>query len=462
MSQDILIIDDEKDIRELISGILTDEGYITTTADGVVQAIESIKKQNPHLIILDVWLGDSAQDGLRLLSIIKKEYQHIPVIMMSGHGTIDTAVQAIKDGAYDFIEKPFDSNRLLTSIQKTLEVTKLKKENKELKIKTCHFDSLIGESPNIRMVKQTIEKIAPLNGQCIIIGAAGTDKEAIAREIHNNSPRAQNQLEIINCNAFSPQQFETAFFGLQIKGERENTIIQGCLEKSHGGTLFINNINSVSFYMQLKILKMLKEKSFVRIGGINYLNPNVRIIAGATPNIKQQVLKNSFHEELFYRLGIYIIQIEPLHSRKSDIPLLLNHFMNQTAKAYSILPKKFSPEVMGILLAYSWPGDVLQMRNLVDLILIKHIAIEKENIITLEDLPIEIIENKTTTNTNNMQFISKVSEMSLKQAREIFEREYFIEQLKKFSWNISKTAKFVGMERSAFHRKLKSLNISHS
>lgn len=460
MALDILIVDDENDIRELVSGILTDEEYSARTAASVLDALELIKERNPDLIILDVWLGEGERDGMRLLEIIKNEYPHITVIMMSGHGTIDTAVLAIKKGAYDFIEKPFDSNRLITSVKKAIEAATLKQENEELRIKACMLDSIVGESQNISHIKQTIGKIAPLNGRCIIIGPAGSDKESIAREIHKNSQRSKNHFSIINCTAYPPKQIEIELFGIQVTGESNSKIIQGAIEKANYGTVFINEINSLPNDVQLKILKMMKEDSFTRIGSSSKIPHNIRLIAGASQEIFEQVKNNSFNEELFYRLSAHVIKIDPLCSRKIDIPILLNNFMNSLAKSHSVLPRKFSNEAMGVLISYSWPGDILQLKNFIDWILVSQISKDSNGIISIEDLPKEITEEKTPNNSNNTHLISRVCELSIKEARETFEREYFIEQLKKFSWNISQTSKFVGMERSALHRKLKSLNIS--
>lgn len=459
MPYNILVVDDELDIRELVSGILEDNNYDTESAGSYIEAEESIQKKRPNLVILDVWLGDSDRDGLRLLELIKKDYEYVPVIMMSGHSTIETAVSAIKKGAYDFIEKPFDSIRLITSVEKAIESSKLQMENTELKVKAQVSDTILGNSQNIASIRQQISKIAQLNGRCLILGPAGSDKEIIAKEIHKLSPREKSPLGILNCNSYNSRQLESELFGIEIKSFEGTTIKQGLLEKINGGTLFIDELDIASFDFQLKFLKMLKEDAFSRIGSSTKIPVNIRVIAGVPSNIEQLVKEGSFSSELFYRLNANSIKVLPLSSRREDIPLLLEHFMEQSAKAHQTTPRHFSNEALGILSSYAWPGDVMQLRNMIDWILTIAIS-EKESksVISIDDLPKEIIEGKSSTPANN-QFISIVSELSIRDARESFEKEYFLEQLKKFKGNISQTAKFVGMERSALHRKLKSLDI---
>ncbi len=462
MAFNILIVDDESDIRDLVSGILEDNGYETETAGSYIEADESIKKIRPNLVILDVWLGESDRDGLRLLEVIKKNYDYVPVIMMSGHGTIETAVSAIKRGAYDFIEKPFDSARLITSVEKAIDATKLQMENADLKVKAKVSDEILGKSQNVANIRQLIEKIAPLNGRCVILGPAGSDKETIAKEIHRLSPRLKSPFRILNCRSYGSMQLEAELFGTEIKAADGVSIKSGILEKVNGGTLFIDELSSAPFEFQLKILKMLKDEHFSRLGSSDKISLNIRLIAGLPSNIDQLVKEGIFSDELYCRMNANLIKILPLKSRREDIAYLLDYFMGQAAKAHNTTPKRFSSEVMGILNSYPWPGDVMQMKNMIDWILTVAIS-EDENhgVLTIDDLPKEILEGKTTA-VNNTQFISTVSELSIRDAREAFEKEYFIEQLKKFGGNISQTAKFVGMERSALHRKLKSLDICDS
>lgn len=462
MAYNILVVDDELDIRELVSGILEDNNYDTKTAGSYIEAEEAIRKKRPNLVILDVWLGESDRDGLRLLELIKKDYEYVPVIMMSGHGTIETAVSAIKKGAHDFIEKPFDSMRLITSVEKAIETSKLQMENTELKVKAKVSDEILGISQNINNIKQQITKIAPLNGRCLILGPVGSDKETIAREIHKLSPREKSPFGILNCNSYNSRQLESELFGVEVKTFDGVTIKQGLLEKINGGTLFIDELTSTSLDFQLKFLKMLKEDGFYRIGSNSKISTNIRIIAGVSSDIDHLVKEGLFSNELYCRMNANLIKISPLSSRREDINFLLEYFMNQAAKAHQTTPKHFSNEALGILNTYSWPGDVMQLKNMIDWILTIAISEnENKNIISVDDLPKEIIEGKSG-NVPNTQFISIVSELSIRDAREAFEKEYFTEQLRRFRGNISQTAKFVGMERSALHRKLKSLNILDS
>ncbi len=462
MAYNILVVDDESDIRELVSGILEDNDYETETAGSYIEAEEIIKRKRPNLVILDVWLGESDRDGLRLLELIRKDYEYVPVIMMSGHGTIETAVSAIKKGAHDFIEKPFDSARLITSVEKAIETSKLQMENTELKVKAKVSDKILGISQNINNIKQQITKIAPLNGRCLILGPAGSDKETIAREIHKLSPREKSPLGVLSCSSYNSRQLGSELFGVEVKTLDGVTIKQGLLEKINGGTLFIDELTSTSLDFQLKFLKMLKEEGFYRIGSNSKIPVNIRVIAGVSSDIEQLVKEGTFSNELYCRMNANLIKIFPLNSRREDISFLLEYFMDQSAKAHQTTPKHFSNEALGILNTYSWPGDVMQLKNMIDWILTIAIS-ENENksIISIDDLPKEIIEGKSG-NVPNTQFISIVSELSIRDAREAFEREYFAEQLRRFRGNISQTAKFVGMERSALHRKLKNLNILDS
>ncbi|MDR1234186.1 MAG: sigma-54 dependent transcriptional regulator [Holosporales bacterium] len=460
MAFNILIVDDEEDIRGLVSGILNDHDYETETAEGYVTAVESIHRRRPHLAIIDVWLGDNDRDGLRILELIKKEYEYVPVIMMSGHGTIETAVSAIKHGAHDFIEKPFDSHRLITSVEKAIEVTKLQMENADLRIKAKYSGAILGESTNSNYIRQTVERIGPLSGRCVIMGPYGSDKEIVAREIHRLSNRAKSPFGVLNCRSLLENHLETELFGTEIVISDNIQIKHGLLERVNGGTLFIDELVSSSPDFQMKFLRTIKDEAFARIGSHKKLKLNIRVIAGFPPDIEQIIKDGEFSNELFYRLNANSIKITPLNARREDIPILLNHFMEQSAKSHNTVPKRFSSEAKGILNTYAWPGDVMQLRNLVDWVLTNSISAQCDDLlITIDDLPREIMGTKSNGSAE-IPFISSVSEMSIRDARETFEREYFIEQLKKFSGNISQTSKFVGMERSALHRKLKALNIT--
>ncbi|MDR2598170.1 MAG: sigma-54 dependent transcriptional regulator [Holosporales bacterium] len=460
MAFNILIVDDEADIRGLVSGILSDVGYETETASHYVEAVSMIQKKRPNLVVIDVWLGENDRDGLRLLELIKKDYEYVPVIMMSGHSTIETAVTAIKRGAHDFIEKPFDSNRLLTSIDKAIEVSKLQMENAALKVKARYSEVIPGESQNAVYIRQLIEKVAPLGGRCVILGPNGSDKEIIAREIHRLSNRAKSPFGVLNCRSFGVRRLESELFGSEIIGPDGVKIQQGMLEKITGGTLFIEELISTSPEFQLKFLKVIKDGSFSRIGSAEKLQLGLRVIAGFPLNIDHLIKNKDFSDELFCRLNANMIKIDPLSSRREDVPILLEHFMERSARAHNVAPRRFSSEAIGVLRAYAWPGNELQLKNLIDWVLAMSVSSDDESSsISVDALPNEIMWNKTH-DAAEIPFISAVSELSIREAREAFEKKYFIEQLKKFSGNISQTSKFVGMERSALHRKLKALNIT--
>ena len=463
MAYNILVVDDEADIRELVSGILEDNGYKSSMASSYVEASEAIKKFPPNLIILDVWLGDGDREGMRLLELVKKNYEYIPVIMMSGHGTIQTAVTAIQQGAYDFIEKPFDSARLLTSITKAIEANQLQMENAELKVKAKVSDGIIGKSPNAQNVRNLINKVSSLNGRCIILGSTGSDKEIVAREIHKLSSRSKAPFCAINCQAYGLQQLEIELFGTEVGNLDDKTIKNSLLEKVNGGTLFIDELAYTSLEFQQKLLSVLKKDSFSRIGSRESIPLDVRIIAGLPLNIENLIKKEEFSDELYYRLNANVIKILPLVERKEDIPCLIEHYMRQAIKSSNMSTKRFSTDALIFLSNYPWTGDVMQLKNTIDWILTFVNAANKDKtLIELRDLPQDIVgEKKDDIQTweNHDQAVSIHSELSIKEAREKFEKAYFVEQLKKFGGNISQVAKFVDMERSALHRKLKALGI---
>ncbi|MBR1943959.1 MAG: sigma-54-dependent Fis family transcriptional regulator [Alphaproteobacteria bacterium] len=458
---DIVVIDDENDICEMVSGILEDNGYNVRCSNCYVDAVQLVEDKVPQIIIIDVWINDSERDGLRLLQYVKENYPDVVAIMMSGHGTIATAVEAIKSGAYDFIEKPFDASRLLVSIEKAIEISKLKSENDVLKLKAKVTDNILGDSSNIKEIKKNITQFAKLNTRCSIIAPRGADKDNIAKEIHNLSPRSQAMFCAINCFRRNPQQLEMDLFGSEIVVDGTTQIIRGLFEKANGGTLFIDNMDLIPLDLQTKIVSVFINNKFYRVGNKN--NPlqfNVRIIAGLPLNINELLLNKSFNQELFYRVNINTINVLPLNKRVQDIPYILQHYLDQVSNSYHLGQLTLSSEAIELLKLYKWPGDMLEMKYMVDWILSNILLKEtNKNIIYADDLPSEVVRNNID-DSFEIPFMAQVSHLGIKEAKESFEKEYFKNQLQKFAGNVSKVSRFTGMERSALYRKLKQLNIT--
>lgn len=458
MAQDILIVDDEADIRDLIFGILSDEGYTARTASDGLSALNMIKARQPNLVILDVWLGDSERDGLKILDIIKRDHPYVPVVMISGHGTIETAVSAIKKGAYDFIEKPFQTERLLVVVERAIESSRLKRENDELRVKARVSSSLIGNSSAIQQLRQSLEKVSATNGRIFISGPSGADKEALAREIHARSKRAKGPFLSINCSAYHPQQLEAELFGTEIFGLSPDTPRKiGLLEKAHTGTVLLDEIAQLPLPVQSKIVKVLQEQAFSRIGSDQKIEIDIRFLAGTSDDIQRMIQEGNFREDLFYRLSVSHIQMPTLGDRVTDIPLLAQHFMEQAAAAHGLLPRAFSQEALVMLQSYTWPGDLQQLKNVVDWLLIMAGGDPREPIQSSQ-LPTEIVNGNNFANSWQ-QKSADIVVLPLREAREAFEREYLLTQVQRFSGNISQTARFIGMERSALHRKLRALGV---
>ncbi|MBY0282084.1 MAG: sigma-54 dependent transcriptional regulator [Alphaproteobacteria bacterium] len=458
MAQDILIVDDEADIRDLISGILSDEGYTTRTASDGLAALDMIKARQPNLVILDVWLGDSERDGLKILDIIKRDHSYVPVVMISGHGTIETAVSAIKKGAYDFIEKPFQTERLLVVVERAIESSRLKRENDELRVKARVSSSLIGNSSSIQQLRQALEKISSSNGRVFMSGPNGADKETLAREIHVRSKRERGPFISINCGAYHPQQLEAELFGTEIFGLSVDTPRKiGLLEKAHTGTVFLDEITQLPLPVQSKIVKVLQEQAFFRIGSDQKIDIDIRFLAGTSDDIQKMIQEGNFREDLFYRLSVSHVHVPTLKDRVTDIPLLAQNFMEQAAAAQGVLPRSFSQEALVMLQSYSWPGDLQQLKNVVDWLLIMVGGDPREPIQSFQ-LPTEIINGNNFANSWQ-QKSADIVVLPLREAREAFEREYLLTQVQRFSGNISQTARFIGMERSALHRKLRALGV---
>lgn len=457
----IIIVDDENDICEMVSGILEDDGYDTRCANCYVDAVQLIEEKVPQMVIIDVWINESDRDGLRLLQYIKSKYPDVIAIMMSGHSTIATAVEAIKSGAYDFLEKPFDASRLLISIEKALEVSKLKSENDSLKLKAKVTENILGESSNIREIKKNITQCSKLNTRCAIVAPRGADKEDIAREIHNLSQRSQAPFLSINCLRYNPKQLEIDLYGSEIFINGTSQITRGLFEKASGGTLFIDNIDLMTMDLQSKILSTFICNKFNRVGDKNtLLQLDTRVIVGLPSNIEELMESRSFNRELFYRVSINKINVLPLSKRVQDIPHILQHYLDQIATSHHLGHLTLSSDAIEILKLYKWPGDMAEMKYMVDWIL-SNILVKENNksIIYADDLPPEIIRNNSN-NSFEIPFMAQVSHLGIKEAKESFEKEYFKNQLQKFAGNVSKVSRFTGMERSALYRKLKQLNIN--
>ncbi len=473
---DTLVVDDEEDICELVSGILSDNGYSTRTAFGYGEAIKEIEKKIPQLVILDVWLGEGDRDGIRLLQYAKAQNPHLPVIMMSGHGTIDTAVTAIQKGAYDFIEKPFEPSRLLVSVSKALESASLQKENESLKVKAKVTDSVLGSSSNVREINLFIERVAPLNGRCLITGHKCSDKEDIARKIHNSSPRVQAQFCSINCSQCDARYLELELFGSEILMDDKAQISRGLLEQTNGGTLFIDNIESLPHEVQFRLLNAFISNSYIRVGGkqSSQLPLNSRVIAGTSINLVDAVNDGVFNKELYYHIGVNKVSILPLNKRVNDIPILIQHYLNQMSAMYSVPNVTIDPSVVAILKGYNWQNDMVELRSVVDWIFSQVISRhDKTMTVYKSDLPPNMLTSSPVssvaftdygngaTQSVNSSIVkdSSIFDLGIKEAKERFEREYYVSQLKKYAGNIQRTSEIIGMDRSALYRRLKHLKI---
>ena len=453
MAFDILIVDDEADIRELVAGILQDEGFVTRTARESDDALTQIGARRPNLVFLDIWLQGSRLDGLQLLDSIKQEHAELPVVMISGHGNIETAVAAIKQGAYDFIEKPFKADRLVLVAQRALENSRLKREVKVLK--QLSPSTLVGHSPSINLLRQTVEKVAPTNSRILIVGPSGAGKELAARAVHAASTRTEGPFVVINAAAMTPELMEIELFGAEAQnGTQERKI--GALEEADGGSLFIDEIADMPRETQNKILRVLVEQTFQRVGGTNKLSVDVRIISSTSRNIEAEITSGKFREDLYHRLSVVPVRVPPLAERREDIPDLVRYFMEQISLATGLPRRLIGEDAMAVLQSHDWPGNVRQLRNNVERLMILAGG-DPEAVITASMLPQDV--GSMVPSMPNGNGGEQLMGLPLREAREVFEREYLVAQISRFGGNISRTAEFVGMERSALHRKLKALGI---
>jgi two-component system nitrogen regulation response regulator NtrX len=455
MASDILIVDDESDICELVAGLLQDEGYATRTARDSDAALNEIKSRRPNLIFLDIWLQGSRLDGLQLLDSVKEQHPEMPVVMISGHGNIETAVAAIKRGAYDFIEKPFKADRLVLVADRALETSRLKREVRELKALTPVPISLVGRSPSINQLRQTIEKTAPTNSRIMIVGPSGAGKELAARHLHALSARASGPFVIINAAAITPELMEVELFGVeQTNGTQQRKV--GALEEAHGGSLFIDEIADMPRDTQNKILRVLVDQTFQRVGGSTKVAVDVRIVSSTSRNIEAEIAAGRFREDLYHRLSVVPIRVPPLAERREDIPELVTYFMEQISQSTGLPQRKIGGDAMAVLQSHDWPGNVRQLRNNVERLMILAGG-DPNAAISASMLPQDVGSMVPAMPNGNGG--EQLMGLPLREARELFEREYLVAQINRFGGNISRTAEFVGMERSALHRKLKALGI---
>ncbi len=454
MSIDILVVDDEEDIRELVSGILEDEGFSPRSAADSTSALAAVRDRLPSLVVLDVWLQNSAMDGIEILQELKKLHPELPVVIISGHGTIETAVAAIKKGAYDFVEKPFNADRLILVVNRALEATRLRRENSELRERTPDW-GLIGSSSAVSALRGVIDRVADARSRVLIAGPPGSGKEVIARLLHTTSQRAGRPFVVASAASIAPERMEEELFG--IEGEDGAPRMIGLMEKAHGGTLMFDEIGDMPSETQGKILRVLVEQRFKRVGGEKAVEVDVRIVSTTSQDLLVASAEKNFREDLFHRLNVVSIIAPGLDERREDIPALVAYFVDRISRASGLPKRPLSAESMAALQTYSWPGNVRQLRNVIERTLIlmgRDPALE----ITCDQLPSEVMDAGLSIPAG--EGLEQIIALPLRDARERFEREYLITQINRFGGNISRTAAFIGMERSALHRKLKALGVN--
>ena len=454
MATDILIVDDEADIREGVSGILSDEGHNTRTAKNSDEALAAIEARRPQLIFLDIWMQGSRLDGMQLLEIVKQQHPNLPVVMISGHGNVETAVQAIRLGAYDFIEKPFKADRLVLVAERALETSRLKREVSELRTRAGATNRIIGRSTIMNQLRQVIERVAPANSRIMVSGASGAGKELVVRTIHESSLRASGPFVVLNAATITPESMEEELFGTEGADGRSRKV--GALEEAHGGTLYLDEVADMPKETQGKILRVLVDQNFQRVGGATRVHVDVRIISSTSRDLALAIEEGLFREDLFHRLSVVPIRVPSLAERRDDIPDLVDFFMEQLSLTTGLPRRKVGEDAMAVLQSHDWPGNVRQLRNNIERLLILT-AGEPDTVIDAGMLPSEI--GALVPATPNGAGGEKLMSLPLREAREVFEREYLVAQISRFGGNISRTAEFIGMERSALHRKLKSLGI---
>ncbi|MEM1287853.1 MAG: sigma-54 dependent transcriptional regulator [Pseudomonadota bacterium] len=455
MSGDILVVDDEADIRELVAGILDDEGYSSRLAEHADAALQAIEERRPNLVFLDIWMQGSRLDGMQLLELLRSTYPDLPVIMISGHGTIDTAVSAIKTGAFDFIEKPFKSDRLLLVAQRALETSALKREISSLKHSSGIDYELVGSSQEMNALRAQIDRLAPTNSRVMILGPSGSGKELVARALHAKSRRSNGPFVVLNGASIGSDTMELELFGTENEPGSPRKV--GALEQAHGGTLYIDEVSEMPKETQAKIMRVLVDQSFTRVGGSGRVQVDVRVLSSSSAPLEPLIEAGQFRSDLYHRLAVVPLAVPPLSKRRTDIPELVGHFMGQLARSSGLPQRQIADDAMTILQTHDWPGNIRQLRNNVERMMILARG-ENGSHVTADLLPPDVsslLPKTASSDSDNLM------SMPLREAREVFERDYLSSQINRFNGNISKTAEFIGMERSALHRKLKSLGLNN-
>lgn len=455
MATDILVVDDEQDIRDLVAGILEDEGYHVRTAADSDQALAAIRARKPALLVQDIWMQGGGLDGLEVLDLVKGLDADLPVVMISGHGNIETAVSAIKRGAYDFLEKPFKSDRLLLVIERALESAQLKRENRRLRAQTMVPDGFVGHSAAAQQVRQVISKVAPANSRVLIAGPPGAGKELVARLIHQASPRAKAEFVALAAAGMTPERLDLELFGEEGGEGRPSRI--GVFERAHGGTLYLDEVADMPRETQARVLRVLVEQRFRRVGGDTDVQVDVRVVSSTARELREEIAEGRFREDLFHRLNVVPIRVPGLSERREDISELAAYFIERISAATGLPKRILGEDAIATLQVHDWPGNVRQLRNNIERLLILATG-DPSEVISAEMLPSEVASAGSAGAVGPERIIA----LPLRDAREVFEREYLNAQILRFGGNISRTAAFIGMERSALHRKLKSLGVAPS
>ena len=449
---DILIVDDEKDIRELIADILKDEGFATRTAANSDACMEAINAEAPALMILDIWLKDSRMDGIDILKTVKRDNPDIPIIIISGHGNIEIAVAAIKQGAYDFISKPFNIDQLMVVITRAMETSRLRRENSSLRRRDLHSGEMLGTSAAFRRLKDQLDKVTKSNGRVMLTGEPGSGKETSARYIHQHSARASAPFVTVNSATIAPERMEEVLFGRETP---ERGLEKGLLEQAHGGVIYFDEVAEMPLGTQAKILRVLTEQQFSRVGGSDKVRVDLRVISSTSRNLAAEIAAGRFRQELFDRLNVVPIAVPSLAERREDVPVLATHFIEAFNRTQGLALRVLSDEAVASLQTMDWPGNIRELRNVIERVLILG---EGNGPIEAKELP----GASAARDEGRIVLGGPLAALPLREARELFEREYLLTQINRFGGNISRTAAFVGMERSALHRKLKSLGVSTS